>query len=82
MPLLRPGRVPDHRPLERWREYVDRHEADLAEIGAKAGRVVDQKSSLAEARWGYGNAVSSGAQAWVKSGVYEMIGTEYVTCLA
>lgn len=33
--------------LERWREYVDRHDAGLAEIGTKAGRVVDRESSLA-----------------------------------
>ena len=67
--------------LERWREYVDRHDADLAEIGTKAGRVVDRESSLAVARWGYGNAVSSGAQAWVKAGVYEPVSAGYMACM-
>jgi len=45
----------------------------LKEIGRKAGINADVSTTLAVARWGYSNAMNSGAQAWLKSNAYEPI---------
>ncbi|MGB4560038.1 MAG: HNH endonuclease [Burkholderiaceae bacterium] len=64
--------------LERWREHTRRHEDDLAEIGILTGRTANLQSSLAVARWSYGNGYSSGAQAWVKANDYVTIDASYL----
>lgn len=67
--------------LERWVEYVTKHDDDLREIGAVAGRVTDLRSSHAVLRWSYTNAFTSGAQAWVSKGAYETVDSSYLRCL-
>jgi hypothetical protein len=49
--------------LERWREFLDHHDDELREIGAAVGRPADLGSSLAVARWGYGNGLNGGEYA-------------------
>ncbi len=68
--------------LDRWFEYIHRHDHDLVDIGTTAGRLGDLRSSLAITRWGYGNALSSGAQAWLKAGVYEAVTQNCIQSLA
>jgi 5-methylcytosine-specific restriction endonuclease McrA len=68
--------------LERWVGYMERHSDDLAEIGAKAGRVSDPVAARSVARWGYANAASAGAQAWLRSKTYETVDLAYLECLA
>lgn len=68
--------------LERWLQYVDRHDDDLLELGAGAGRSADRPASLAVARWGYGNACGGGAQAWERAATYVPIGADYLDLLA
>ncbi|MBU3694015.1 MAG: HNH endonuclease [Rhodocyclaceae bacterium] len=67
--------------LERWREYIDRHDDDLREIGDTVGRPADATSSLAVARWGYGNGASGGARAWLRSMEYVPVTPAYLTVL-
>lgn len=68
--------------LERWLEYIIKNDGDLQEIGAEAGRKVDLESTLAVARWGYGNALSGEAQAWVQASLYEPVTLSYLKVLA
>ncbi len=67
--------------VENWRGYIDRHDDDLREIALTVGRPADLAGSLAVARWGYGNALSGGAQAWLRSGQYTPVTQEYLTVL-
>lgn len=67
--------------LERWREYIDRHDDDLREIGHTVGRPAEAANSLAVARWGYGNGVSGGAQAWLRSMEYTPVTAAYLTVI-
>jgi 5-methylcytosine-specific restriction endonuclease McrA len=64
--------------LERWMEYIVNHDDALQEIGRVAGRTMDIVASRAIARWSYSNAVTSGAQAWLRAGVYEKVGSDYM----
>jgi 5-methylcytosine-specific restriction endonuclease McrA len=64
--------------LIRWLEFMDTHDSDLKEIGREAGINADASTTLAVARWGYSNALSSGGQAWVKSAQYEPIESTYL----
>jgi 5-methylcytosine-specific restriction endonuclease McrA len=67
--------------LEKWWERITRNDDSLREIGEVAGRVADLESSQAIARWAYGNALSSGSQAWLRPGAYEHIDQGYLECL-
>jgi 5-methylcytosine-specific restriction endonuclease McrA len=68
--------------LERWLEHVTRHDDALREIGEAAGRISDLSSTRAVARWGYTNALTGGAQAWLRSRIYEPVDPSYLGCLA
>ena len=68
--------------LERWLEYITRNDASLQEIGSEAGRTVNLESTRAVARWGYGNALSGEAQAWVQASLYEPVTQSYIEVLA
>lgn len=68
--------------LERWLEYITKNDGALQEIGSAAGRTVSVDSSRAVARWGYGNALSGEAQAWVKASLYEPVTLSYMEALA
>ena len=67
--------------LERWLDFISRHDDALNEIGETAGRISDRSSCHSVARWGYANAMSSGGQAWLKSNAYEPVNEAYVDCL-
>jgi hypothetical protein len=67
--------------LERWLEHVTRHDDALREIGETAGRISDLSSMRAVARWGYTNALTGGAQAWLRARIYEPVDQSYVGCL-
>lgn len=67
--------------VENWRAYIDRHDDDLREIALTVGRPADLAGSLAVARWGYGNALSGGAQAWLRSAQYTPVTREYLAAL-
>ena len=67
--------------LERWREFIDHHDDDLREIGHVVGRPADLSGSLAVARWGYGNGLNGGAQAWLRSKEYRPVTSEYLALL-
>ncbi len=67
--------------VENWRAYIDRHDDDLREIALAVGRPADLAGSLAVARWGYGNALSGGAQAWLRSAQYTPVTQEYLAAL-
>ena len=67
--------------VENWRAYIDRHDDDLREIASTVGRPADLAGSLAVARWGYGNALSGGAQAWLRSANYTPVTREYLAAL-
>jgi len=47
-----------------------------------SGRLADIEACRMVARWGYTNAVHSGAQAWLRKRDYEKVGREYLECLA
>ncbi len=68
--------------LERWVRFIDDHDADIKEIGQKAGRIADASTSLSVAHWGYKNAADVGARAWLKRGTYEAVDRGYLECLA
>ena len=68
--------------LENWREYIERHDDALLEIGAEAGRSADRHASLAVTRWGYGNAYAGGAQAWERAAKYVPIDADYLAVLS
>jgi 5-methylcytosine-specific restriction endonuclease McrA len=67
--------------LSRWRSYVDRHQGDLLQIAANAGRAGDLQASLAVTRWGYSSAVTSSAMAWKQSREYEVVTPDYLELL-
>jgi 5-methylcytosine-specific restriction endonuclease McrA len=64
--------------LERWLEFTTRHDDALNEIGKAAGRISDQSSCRAVARWGYANAMPGDGQAWLKSNAYEPVNQVYI----
>ncbi|CAD5366921.1 HNH nuclease [Rubrivivax sp. A210] len=66
--------------LERWLEHITRHHDSLQEIGHTVGRPADRVASRSVATWGYANAASSGAQAWLRAGLYEPVGASYTNC--
>ncbi|MEI6601437.1 MAG: HNH endonuclease [Comamonadaceae bacterium] len=68
--------------LERWLEYITKNDDALQEIGEASGRVSDRKSCISVARWGYANALNSGAQAWIHTKAYQEINIDYIACLA
>jgi 5-methylcytosine-specific restriction endonuclease McrA len=68
--------------LERWLEHITKNDDALREIGEAAGRNADLSATHAVARWGYSNAVTSGARAWIKPEAYEAIDISYLGCLA
>ena len=67
--------------LERWLEFITRHDDALNQIAEAAGRIADRTSCRSVARWGYANAMSGGGQAWLKSNAYEPVNQAYVDCL-
>ncbi len=64
--------------LVRWLEFIENHQNDLREIGFNAGINSDAPTTLAVARWGYSNALSSGGQAWVRASEYEPLESTYL----
>jgi hypothetical protein len=68
--------------LERWLEHITKHHDALLEIGYVAGRPADQVASRAVAAWGYSNAISSRAQAWLRAGLYEPVSPVYAECFS
>ena len=68
--------------LERWLEFITKHDSDLQEIGAEAGRSIDLESSRTVARWSYTNALMGGAQAWRRATQYEPVTDGYMKALA
>jgi len=56
--------------LERWAEFVSDHDADLLQVGAEAGLLVDRATSVAVTEWSYGHAERVHAEVWLG-------GTEY-----
>jgi len=56
--------------LERWTEYIDRHDNDLMEIAEAAGRLGNVVTCRMVARWGYTNAAQSGGQAWLRKNTF------------
>jgi 5-methylcytosine-specific restriction endonuclease McrA len=67
--------------LEHWLDYMGRNDDALREIAEQAGRISDPSSCRAVASWGYANAISSGAQAWLRPGVYEPVDSLYLSYL-
>ena len=64
--------------LSKWLEFVQTNADNLAQIGHEAGVVTDERSMHSVARWGYANAIASGAQGWVRSAHYEPIEGGYL----
>lgn len=59
-------------------DHILKNDDALREIGQAAGRTTDMIASRAIAQWGYSNASTSGAQAWLRAGVYEKVGPGYL----
>lgn len=70
------------RHLVRWLERLERHAADLAEIGVQAGLVADAAVCRRVASWGYATGFASGGAAWVAPNSFEPIDTSYIDCFA
>lgn len=51
--------------LERWIEFHSSHDADLQQVGAEAGLLVDRATSVAVAEWSYGHAERVKAEVWL-----------------
>jgi 5-methylcytosine-specific restriction endonuclease McrA len=68
--------------LDRWLEHITINDDAIREIGNAAGRNTDMSASRAVARWGYGNALSSGSQAWVRAATFEPVDAGYLSNLA
>jgi len=64
--------------LSKWLAFVQTNADNLAQIGHDAGIVIDEASMHSVARWGYANAIASGAQGWVRSAHYEPIEGRYL----
>ena len=64
--------------LSKWLEFVQTNADNIAQIGHDAGIVADEGSMHSVARWGYRNAVASGAQGWIRSTRYEQIADDYL----
>lgn len=64
--------------LERWMEHITKNNDALREIGESAGRNADLSATHAVARWGYSNAASSGARAWLSAGTFENVDASYL----
>ena len=64
--------------LSKWLDFVQTNADNLAQIGHDAGIVADERSMHSVARWGYANAIASGAQGWVRSAHYEPIEGNYL----
>lgn len=67
--------------LERWLDFVTRRDDDLRAIGESVGRSADLPATRAVARWGYGNAVTSSANAWLKAKTYQPVDASYLVSL-
>jgi len=67
--------------LDHWMEHITRHDDALREIGERVGRLADRSSSVAVARWGYANAFTGGARAWLKVGTYLPVGADYMNVM-
>lgn len=64
--------------LENWLEFVQKNADNLSEIGAAAGILSNRETMNAVASWGYQNAMTSGANAWLKPRHYELIDGRYL----
>jgi len=64
--------------LSNWLEFAQTNADNLSQIGYDAGIIADEDSMDSVARWGYANAVASGAQGWLKSAQYEAIDESYM----
>lgn len=68
--------------LERWLERLAKRGDDIADIGLKAGIVVDAQACRRVVNWGYSNAYSSGATAWVRPGIFETVERDFLSLAA
>ncbi|QEI06316.1 HNH endonuclease [Pigmentiphaga aceris] len=59
--------------LEKWLERLTSYSSQLDEIGFAAGVPTSRATAHRVAAWGYGNAQSVGARAWVKPLHYELV---------
>lgn len=66
------------RHLQNWLEFVHVRSDDLQQIGNEAGITADIFTTNSVAKWGYANAISGGAQGWVKNSIYEPIDNSYL----
>jgi 5-methylcytosine-specific restriction endonuclease McrA len=64
--------------LHRWLDFVQINADNLAQIGHDAGIMADAGSTHSVVRWGYTNAVTSGAQGWIRAAQYEPIDGNYL----
>jgi 5-methylcytosine-specific restriction endonuclease McrA len=67
--------------LERWLTRTVRQSEQLAEIGVKAGVVVDATVCRRVASWDYASAATAGSSAWVASGSFEPVDESYLALL-
>lgn len=58
----------------RWMEWVDRHDAELGDIGLHAGLIVDRATALSVADWSYAHARRIGAEVWLGDKSYGPLG--------
>ena len=65
--------------LSKWLEFVQTNADNLAQIGHDSGIKADVGSTHSVAKWGYANALASGAQGWVRSAHYEAIDGNYLS---
>ena len=64
----------------RWVDWVERRDADLGEIGVRAGLIVDRPTALSVADWSYAHARQIGAEVWLGRRDYAPIeATGFVT---
>lgn len=68
--------------LERWVERLASYSSQLDEIGFTAGVPTSRATAHRVAAWGYGNAQSVGARAWVKASLYELVDDRHTGLLA
>jgi hypothetical protein len=67
--------------LERWRERNAEYGKVIGGELGERGFLVDPECSLVVTRWAYGQAVHTGAHAWMASAHLERIGPEYLAAL-
>jgi hypothetical protein len=67
--------------LERWVQFATHHDADLRQIGADAGLLIDRATSAAVAEWSYGHAERVQAEVWHGGTAYGHLGANWRVAL-